>query len=197
MKAPSTLVLPIVVAMITMAHLSKASEVDDILKEIGGGAKSTTSSSGGQNTTLKKTSSDSDSSNSGSSSSGEPASTPKPRKKHVASQSVPHQQTPPQPTIQVWSPRDKLPKEVTGQGVAGNFVIQGSSSDGTLILIPAEDASNPFARQYWVVNRTYGSGVPNVLVPMGQRELVQIPVNQPLIFIGRGILPGVYNVQAQ
>jgi len=178
-----------------MGASSHGSEVDDILKELNGGSKKTSDSENAQSSqsapSVKSTAS------SESSAPSTATGTPKPKKKAVVKQSVPRQQVPQRPSIPVWNPRDKLPKEIAGQGVAGNFVIQGSSSEGALILIPAEDADNPFARQFWVVNRTYGGGVPNVLVPLGQRQLVQVPSNEPLIFIGRGILPGVYNVQAQ
>jgi hypothetical protein len=200
MKTSTALLLSLVTSIMSINTTVRASDVDDILKEISGDSKkssssesSSASSSNGQNTTLKRTSSNSDGGGSSSSSSSD---APKPRKKAVVRQVAPPQQAPQQPSITVWNPRDKLPKDVTGQGVAGNFVVYGSNTEGCIILIPAEDASNPFARQYWIVNRAYNGG-PNALVPMGQRELIQIPRNQPLIFIGRGILPGVYNVQAQ
>jgi hypothetical protein len=201
MKTPTALLLTLVTSIMSITTTVRASDVDDILKEISGDSKkssssesSSTSSSSSQNTTLKRTSSDSEGGGYSSSSSSD---APKPKKKAVVKQAAPRPQAPQQPSITVWNPRDKLPKDVSGQGVAGNFVIQGSSSEGTLILVPAEDADNPFARQYWVVNRNYAGGSPNVLVPMGQREMVQVSPSQPLIFIGRGILPGVYNVQAQ
>jgi hypothetical protein len=100
------------------------------------------------------------------------------------------------PQIQVWNPRDKLPKNVTGNGVAGNFTFYGTNADGNPIYIPAEDFSNPFARQFWVVNVRTGLG-PNFLVPINERRLIKVSRNKPLIIIGRGIVPGVYNVQAQ
>lgn len=198
MKTPRLLLLTFITSVIAIGSSTKASDVDDLLKEINGDSKkssssqsNSTSSSGGQKTTLEKTSSDSD----GAGSSSLPGSdAPKPKKKTQVKQTTPRAQVPQQPSITVWNPRDKLPKDVTGQGVAGNFVIYGSNSDGNVILIPAEDASNPFARQYWIVNRAYNGG-PDALVPIGQRELIQIPKNQPLIFVGRGPLPGVYNVQ--
>ena len=112
-----------------------------------------------------------------------------------ASPSSPQPSKQKQQSIPLWSPKDKLPKEVSGHRLAGNFAIQGSSSDGSVILVPAEDADNAFARQFWVVNRSF-SGGPNVLVPLGQREIIQVPKSRSLIFIGRGILPGIYNVQA-
>jgi hypothetical protein len=96
----------------------------------------------------------------------------------------------------VWRPKDKLPKEIQGHGVAGRFAIQGSTIDSLVILVPAEDADNPFARQFWITNRTFPGG-PNVLVPIGQKEIIQIPASNPLIITGRGILPGVYNVVIQ
>lgn len=93
----------------------------------------------------------------------------------------------------VWRPKDKLPKEIQGHGVAGRFAIQGSTIDSLVILVPAEDADNPFARQFWIMNRTFAGG-PNVLVPIGQKEIIQIPASNPLTITGRGIVPGVYNV---
>jgi len=98
-------------------------------------------------------------------------------------------------SLPVWRPKDKLPKEVRGHGLAGNFAIQGSSSDGSVIIVPAEDADNPFARQFWIINRSFAGGA-NALVPIGQREIIQVPSSRPLKFIGRGILPGIYNVEA-
>jgi hypothetical protein len=42
------------------------------------------------------------------------------------------------------------------------------------------------------------TGMPRgTLVPITQRRLVQIPRNKPLIFIGRGIVPGTYIVEAR
>jgi hypothetical protein len=202
MNKTTTRFLTIGFSMLTVTASLRASEVDDILKELNGGSKKSESSgatTSTENKSLKNTEPTTESSSAPSvrSNSEEPASTPKPKKKAVVRQVAPRQQTPQRPSITVWNPKDKLPKEITGQGVAGNFVIYGTSSEGNLILIAAEDAENPFARQYWVVNKTYAGGQANVLVPMGQRQLVQVPANYPLIFIGRGILPGVYNVQAQ
>jgi hypothetical protein len=175
-----------------------ASEVDDILKELNGDPKKSGNSqisSDDQNAPQEKPSPSTKGRNSEVFS--EPSAKPERKKKAVIKQAAPKQDAPQRPSIPVWNPRDKLPKDITGHGVAGNFAIEGSSSDGTLVLVPAEDADSPFARQFWVVNRMFAGGQPNILVPIGQRQLVQVPKNQPLIFIGRGILPGVYNVQAQ
>jgi hypothetical protein len=160
----------LVVAIMLLGASSNGSEVDDILKELNGGSKKTSDLENAQSSQSAPSVQSPVSSESPTPSSA--SCTPKPKKKTIVKQAPPRQQVVQRPSIPVWNPRDKLPKEVTGQGVAGNFVIQGSSSEGTLILIPAEDADNPFARQFWVVNRTYGGGVPNVLVPLGQRQLV-------------------------
>ena len=149
-----------------------ADDVDSILKQIGGESSGGGTSSG-NNTSLKK------------SSPSESRSSYK--KKHSDSAS---------PSIKIWGPKDKLPSDVSGQGVAGNFAFYGTNTEGNPILIPAEDAANPFARQFWIVNMHDRVG-PNVLIPASQRRLVQVSSRRPLVFVGRGILPGVYNVQLQ
>ena len=103
---------------------------------------------------------------------------------------------PRQPQIPLWLPKDKLPKDVAGHGLYGNFVVRGEDITGGAEIIAAEDAANPFARVFTIVNLSSGMA-PGTLVPISQRRLVQIPKSKPLIFIGRGILPGLYNVQAQ
>jgi hypothetical protein len=103
---------------------------------------------------------------------------------------------PSQPQIPLWLPKDKLPKDVAGHGLYGNFVIRGEDINGGAEIIAAEDAANPFARVFTIVNLSSGMA-PGTLVPISQRRLVQVPKNKPLIFVGRGILPGLYNVQAR
>ena len=75
-------------------------------------------------------------------------------------------------------------------------MIRGEDISGGAEIIAAEDAANPFARVFTIVNLSSGMA-PGTLVPIGQRRLVQVSKNKPLIFIGRGMLPGLYNVQAQ
>ena len=103
---------------------------------------------------------------------------------------------PRQPQIPLWLPKDKLPKDIAGHGLYGNFVVRGEDITGGAEIIAAEDAANPFARVFTIVNLSSGMA-PGSLVPISQRRLVQIPKTKPLIFVGRGILPGLYNVQAQ
>lgn len=102
----------------------------------------------------------------------------------------------PEPKIPIWNPKDKLPKDVTGHYLAGDFVIQGEDLSGCATIIPLQDAMNPFARQFNVVNMSTGM-VPGTLIPIGRREMVRVSRSRPLVFIGRGILPGIYQVQAQ
>ena len=103
---------------------------------------------------------------------------------------------PRQPQIPLWRPKDILPKDIAGHGLYGNFVVRGEDITGGAEIIAAEDAANPFARVFTIVNLSSGMA-PGSLVPISQRRLVQIPKTKPLIFVGRGILPGLYNVQAQ
>jgi hypothetical protein len=101
------------------------------------------------------------------------------------------------PSIKIWKPNDKLPKDIAGQGVAGDFAFYGTTSDNNPIFVPAESASSPFARQFWLVNATEDKLPPNTVVPFDQRAIVKFSSKKPLIFVGRGILPGVYNVKGQ
>jgi hypothetical protein len=110
-----------------------------------------------------------------------------PKQKNISTRSTPK---PPRP---VWHPKDKLPKDIKWHGVAGRFAFIGSSKDGSVILVPAEDAQNPFAREFWIVNRPYAGGA-NVLLPNHQRRVIDIPHLEPLIIMGRGSSLGVYHV---
>jgi hypothetical protein len=94
---------------------------------------------------------------------------------------------------EIWRPGDPMPTNVLRLRLAGDFAVKGTNSDSNPIFVPAQDASNPFARQFWLVNVFDRMG-PNVMLPMGQRPLVKVSPKRPLVIIGRGILPGVYNV---
>jgi len=173
MKPQHILKLVLGISLISVNSALAADDVDAILKQISGESSGSGSSSG-QNTSLKKKSSPS----------GSATTT---HKKSIQASA---------PSIKIWGPKDKLPPDIAGQGVAGNFAFYGTNTEGNPILIPAEDASNPFARQFEIVNMRDQVG-PNVLIPAGQRRLVQVSSRRPLVFVGRGILPGVYNVQVQ
>jgi hypothetical protein len=96
--------------------------------------------------------------------------------------------------IRIWAPRDKFPKMVEGDGVAGRFAIEGHY-EGRLCLVPIEDRMNPFARHFVVVNRTLNLPEYHVL-PISDREMVEVSKSKPLIIESKGIM-GYYYVRAQ
>jgi hypothetical protein len=100
------------------------------------------------------------------------------------------------PRNRIWYPGDPMPSNVVGLRLAGDFAVQGSNTDSNPILIPAKDFSNPFARQFWMVNVVDRMG-PNAHLNFNQRPLVRVSPNRPLVILSRGILPGVYNVAYQ
>ena len=170
MKPQHILKIALGVSLITVGSAVAADDVDSILKQING-ESSGSSSSGG----------------SGSGKNTSEATTTAPRKKSMQAAA---------PSIKVWNPKDKLPSDIAGQGVAGSFAIIGEYVEGGALLIPGEDAMNPFARQYILSN--VSSGFPRgTHLDFSQRKLITIPMNRPLIFVGRGIVPGTYVLQAK
>jgi hypothetical protein len=101
-----------------------------------------------------------------------------------------------EPEVEVHHPRIKLPKSFAGIRIAGKFAFIGTSVGGHPQLVAAEDAMNPFARQFWVENVQSDLG-PNVTLTLDQRTLVNISPSNPLVLVKRGILPGIYWVHAQ
>jgi len=97
------------------------------------------------------------------------------------------------PRNRTWYPGDPMPSNVVGLKLAGDFAVKGTNIDANPILVPAKDFDNPFARQFWMVNVTDTMG-PGVNLRFGQRPLVRVSSKRPLVIIGRGILPGIYNV---
>jgi len=100
-----------------------------------------------------------------------------------------------QPQNVILSPKDKFPQQVAGMCVAGNFMPKYLQDDG-LVLVPAEDFMNPFARQFIVSNINTGVG-PGQMVPVSNPHLVQVSPSRPLVIISRGIIPGTYIVNTQ
>jgi len=98
--------------------------------------------------------------------------------------------------ILVYRAKDKLPKDVAGSGVAGDFLVTGEDAFGGASIIAAEDAMNPFARTFIIKNISSGYSAGTVLA-LESRKLIRILPQKPLIFIGRDILPGQYQVRAQ
>jgi len=111
---------------------------------------------------------------------------PRPRAAHLAPK-------PARPSVKIWRPKDKLPKNVVGHGVAGRFAVEGHY-EGRVCLVPLEDRANPFARHFVVVNRSLNLPDFHVL-PVPEREIVEISEDRPLIFENRGIM-GYYYVRA-
>jgi len=115
-------------------------------------------------------------------------------KKSAPRPSVPQRATS-QPQNVILSPKDKFPPQVTGMYVAGNFMPKYLQDDG-LVMVPAEDFMNPFARQFIVANVSTGVG-PGQMVPVSNPHLVQVSPSRPLVIISRGIVPGTYIVNTQ
>jgi len=98
--------------------------------------------------------------------------------------------------IVVFRPKDKLPKDIAGCGVAGDFLLTGEDALGGARIISADDALNPFARSFIIKNLTSGYSPGTFLTSASQRAITVSP-GKPLIFIGRGMLPGEYLVRSQ
>lgn len=151
-----------------------------------------------------------------------------PQQSASMSKTLPNASTAPQPnhqtkgqkkqSISLWKPKDKLPKEVRGHFLAGNFSVRGSNTDGSVILVPAPDANKSSARQFWVVNRSLSGGPneimlrgigttlignrssksrANMLVEIGEWENIEVPASRPMIFIRSEIRNKIYIVEAQ
>ncbi|MEI6279455.1 MAG: hypothetical protein WCQ16_08755 [Verrucomicrobiae bacterium] len=121
---------------------------------------------------------------------------PKAKKKKVVEQPKQQPAAPQVPRIIVYRAKDKLPKEVAGAAVAGDFLVRGEDPFGGATIIAAEDAMNPFARSFIIKNVSSGYS-PGTVLPLENRKLIHISPQRPLIFIGRGMLPGEYEVRAQ
>jgi hypothetical protein len=115
-------------------------------------------------------------------------SKPRPPSQREVADSLPRNRT--------WHPGDPMPTDVVGLKLAGDFAVQGTNTDANPILVPAKDFSNPFARQFWMINVTDEMG-PNVNLDLGDRPLVHVSSKRPLVIVSRGILPGIYNVAYQ
>jgi hypothetical protein len=121
---------------------------------------------------------------------------PKAKTKKVVEQPKLQAAAPQAPRIIVYRPKDKLPKDVAGAGVAGVFVITGEDVFGGAILTALEDNSKPFARQFTVQNISSGYP-PGTKIPQDKRRTLNISPDKPLIFVGHDVLPGFYILRAQ
>jgi len=122
-----------------------------------------------------------------------PAQTAEPKEK--VSQAVPPKERVPRidPNIKVFGAKDKLPRKIAGQPLAGEFFVLGEYINGGTVLYAVEDDGKGFLRQYVVVNRTSGLA-PGNYFDQGRRPRVTFSREQPLVFVKK-LFPGLYAVQ--
>lgn len=97
------------------------------------------------------------------------------------------------PKVKVYGTKDKLPRKIAGQPLAGEFFVLGEYIDGGTVLYAVEDEGKGLIRQYVVVNRTSGLP-PGSYFDQGRRPRVSFSREQPLIFVKK-LFPGLYAVQ--
>jgi len=97
-------------------------------------------------------------------------------------------------SVKVYGTKDKLPRKIAGQLLAGEFFVLGEYIDGGSVLYAVEDEGKTFFRQYVVVNRTSGLTSGNYH-DVGRRPRVTFPRQQPLVFVEK-LFPGLYAVRA-
>lgn len=101
----------------------------------------------------------------------------------------------PPPSWVIYGPKDRMPKNLEGCAVAGDFLLIGEDISGGALLV-ASDSSLFFARKFIVKNSSSGCA-PGNTIPFQQYRKIRVPTERPLLFIGRGPLPGDYFVRAQ
>jgi hypothetical protein len=92
---------------------------------------------------------------------------------------------------QFWGPKDKLPGNIAGKYLIGDFKVLGASINGHALLV-AEDGL--FGRSFEVDNLNTGLA-PGQSYPSGQEPRLRFTRNDPLVFIERGVL-GCYTVRS-
>lgn len=90
----------------------------------------------------------------------------------------------------IHGPKDKLPKQVAGHGLAGDFVITGHF-EGCVSLMAAADRGNPFSRTFVISNASMDLPEYHVL-PSDQWRPLTIPRSKPLIFERKSSLAYYY-----
>jgi hypothetical protein len=98
------------------------------------------------------------------------------------------------PKAKVYGTKDRLPRKIAGQPLAGEFFVLGEYIDGGTVLYAVEDEGKGLLRQYVVVNRTSGLA-PGTYYDQGRRPKVIFTRQQPLIFVKK-LFPGLYAVRA-
>jgi len=110
------------------------------------------------------------------------------------------QNEPGKPSVKVpsviYSPTDKLPQDIAGKGVAGDFLLVGTDMQGRLQLIAQSDRMNPFPRKFTITNDGVRDN-PGVVLLIRDYRPFSVSRSAPLILIGRDSAPGVYYVRSQ
>jgi len=200
MKTSKALFLTLVTFIMSLNPTTKASDVDDILKEISGGSKSSgnSESSSSANTSLKKKSTTSGSNDSGVRSGSASTSQPKKKKPKTTSEdSGTASIQEPQGTqllvqqrpLTLFQPDEKIPNNVQGDiGFYGDFKIDMISTEGELWL-QSIAAKGPFTRKFMIAN----DDLPRGQVINASRELtIRISKKDPMVVTSRGL--GFYQV---
>ena len=91
----------------------------------------------------------------------------------------------------IWGPKEKLPKQIRGHGLAGSSVVAGQF-DGYLLLEAEADNMNPFCRRFVVANRSLNLPDPFHYIPPDQRQVLEIPRSNLLVFLEKTSLAYCY-----
>jgi len=115
----------------------------------------------------------------------------KPSTKESDSRKSPQEKT--QPAVKVCGPKDRLPGNIAGQYLVGDFMVLGEYVDGGAVIYAVEDDGKGFIRQFVVKNASSGLARGGCY-PDGQKPRVRFTRSNPLVFLGK-LFPGLYSVQ--
>jgi hypothetical protein len=91
-------------------------------------------------------------------------------------------------------PKDRLPGNIAGQYLIGDFCVLGEYIDGGAVIYAVEDeGKGTFIRQFVVKNASSGLA-PGNYYPEGRKPRVSYTESNPLVFT-RKLFPGLYAVQ--
>ena len=89
-------------------------------------------------------------------------------------------------------PKDRLPGNIAGKFLIGEFCVLGEYIDGGAVIYAVEDDGKGFIRQFVVKNASSGLA-PGNYYPEGQKPRVRYTRSNPLVFTGK-LFPGLYSV---
>ena len=166
---------------ILLPHESRGEELSEILRQI----------------SEEKSGKTSDKKNTSAAAEPTPKKKTEPKKSQAAKPQARAVQTPvaQPPRWIVYGPKDKLPNNLQGCAVAGDFKLIGEDVSGGALLVAA-DSSLFFARKFIVKNSSSGYP-PGTIFPTEKHRIIRVPRERPLLFLGRDMLPGDYLVHAQ